>query len=149
MNSDLEALFPGLCGSGYQITSPADGAYNCAAWAAGDVRAWWWPDAGGGGFWPAGALREETVAAFQAAFAALGYVDCADEGLQAGWERIAVFADASGNPTHVARQLPSGRWTSKLGELVDIEHALHDLSGREYGSVVLRMKRPLPPASAP
>jgi len=44
---------------------------------------------------------------------------------------------------HAARQLPEGRWTSKLGELEDIEHALHDLTGTVYGSVVLVMKRAL------
>jgi len=47
-------------------------------------------------------------------------------------------------PLHVARQLPSGRWSSKLGALQDIEHDLHDLEGTEYGSVVLVMKRTLP-----
>ena len=46
-------------------------------------------------------------------------------------------------PKHAARQLPSGRWTSKLGFLEDIEHALHDLEGTEYGAVVLVMKRPI------
>src|SRR5262249_54100578 len=30
----LETLFPGLSGSGYVITSPADDRYNCIAWAA-------------------------------------------------------------------------------------------------------------------
>jgi hypothetical protein len=49
-------------------------------------------------------------------------------------------------PKHAARQLPSGRWTSKLGPMEDIEHALHDLTGMAYGSVVLVMKRPVLPA---
>jgi hypothetical protein len=34
-------------------------------------------------------------------------------------------------------------WTSKLGELEDIEHALGDLTGMVYGSIVLVMKRPV------
>ena len=34
--------------------------------------------------------------------------------------------------------------TSKLGKLEDIEHALHDLAGTAYGSVVRIMKRRLP-----
>jgi hypothetical protein len=46
------------------------------------------------------------------------------------------------SPLYAARQLPNGRWTSKLGEWEDIEHALHDLTGMVYGSVVLVMKRP-------
>jgi len=72
------------------------------------------------------------------------------------WPRIAVvgagavggyfggmFARA-GAPTHAARQLPSGRWSSKLGPMEDIEHELQDVTGSVYGSVVLVLKRPLP-----
>lgn len=51
-------------------------------------------------------------------------------------------------PKHAARQLASGRWTSKLGKLEDIDHALHDLEGMLYGAVVLFMKRPRPAAGA-
>lgn len=36
------------------------------------------------------------------------------------------------------------RWTSKLGELEDIEHDLTDLEGAAYGKVVLLMKRATP-----
>jgi hypothetical protein len=52
-----------------------------------------------------------------------------------------------GKPTHVAGQLVTGRWTSKLGESEDIEHGLRDLEGDVYGVVVLVMQRPLPIAS--
>jgi len=89
-------------------------------------------------------LRDETLAALQAAFTSLRYAVCASEELEAGFEKVALFADANGFPTHAARQLKSGRWTSKLGELEDIEHALRDLEGVEYGSVVLVMQRPVP-----
>jgi hypothetical protein len=44
-------------------------------------------------------------------------------------------------PTHAARQLPNGRWSSKLGKLEDIEHALDDICGSAYGSVVPVLKR--------
>jgi len=43
----------------------------------------------------------------------------------------------------VARQLADARWTSKLGGLEDIEHALHDLVGAEYGTVALILRRPV------
>lgn len=69
---------------------------------------------------------------------------CAGEELETGFEKVALFADADGFATHAARQLNNGRWTSKLGELEDIEHALRDLEGVEYGTVVLVMKRPAP-----
>ena len=85
---------------------------------------------------------EESLAAFAAAFATLGYAPCAGEEAEPGFERVALFAHA-GVPTHAARQLPSGRWTSKLGLREDIEHELHALDGDLYGSVVAIFKRSL------
>lgn len=138
----LEDLFPALRGQSFEITSPRDDSYNCIAWAAGDNRNWWWPDLTEEDTWPAGVARVETVTAFRDAFASLGYAVCADDRLEAGYEKIALFALA-GAPKHAARQLPSGCWTSKLRPREDIEHALHDLTGMVYGSVVLVMKRPI------
>jgi hypothetical protein len=139
---DLESIFPRLRGAAYQITSPATEVYNCVAWAAQDVGRWWWPDLLKQRYWPAGVIRLETLTAFQELFVALGFVDCQDESLEPGVEKIALFADDQG-PQHAARQLPNGRWTSKLGELEDVEHDLHDLEGVEYGNVVLVMRRPV------
>lgn len=82
-----------------------------------------------------------------AAFASLGYTVCEDEGLEAGYEKVALFADATGRPTHAARQLSGGRWTSKLGTAEDIDHGLYDLEGAIYGAVVLVMKRAAPPGA--
>ena len=147
MIAHLESLFPGLRGSAYEVSSPPDDVYNCIAWAANDKLRWWWPDMLKKRYWAAGVLRDETLAGFQAAFASLGYAVCDGEGLEAGFEKVALFADADGFPTHAARQLDSGRWTSKLGEIEDIEHALRDLEGVEYGSVVLVMKRSVPAAA--
>jgi hypothetical protein len=139
----LEDLFPALRGQPYQVQSPRDGRYNCIAFAAGDTLNWWWPDLDGEDTWPAGAARVETIEAFRDAFATLGYTVCDDDHLEAGYEKIALFALA-GVPKHAARQLPTGRWVSKLGAREDIEHALHDLTGMAYGAVVLLMKRPVP-----
>jgi hypothetical protein len=44
---------------------------------------------------------------------------------------------------HAARQLPGGRWTSKLGNREDIEHDLNAVSGEAYGTVVMVLKRPI------
>jgi hypothetical protein len=66
------------------------------------------------------------------------------EQLEQGFEKTALFADAEGVPSHAARQLPNSRWTSKIGAMEDIEHALHDLDGELYGTVVRIMKRPPP-----
>jgi hypothetical protein len=144
MVSKLEEHFPRLRGTDYAIDSPQDPDYNCIAHAADDQHRRWWPDLSGQDTWPEGVPRAETREAFIAAFSTLGYVVCPGEEPEQGFEKIALFADAHGVPTHAARQLDGGRWTSKLGQLEDILHALHDLEGILYGSVVLVMKRPRP-----
>jgi hypothetical protein len=63
--------------------------------------------------------------------------------VEPGYEKVALYALA-GLPKHAARQLPGGRWTSKLGPLEDVEHALEGLIGTWYGNVVQILKRPLP-----
>jgi hypothetical protein len=143
VESGLEELFPGLRGQLYQIKSPRNRRYNCIAFAAGDQRNWWWPDVLEEDTWPPGVARVEKVEAFAEAFATLAYTVCEDDQLETGYEKIALFA-LGGVPKHAARQLPNGRWVSKLGPLEDIEHALHDLTGTLYGSVVLVMKRAFP-----
>jgi hypothetical protein len=42
-----------------------------------------------------------------------------------------------GEPTHAARQLPNGKWTSKLGRWQDIEYELDGLVGKMYGTVTV------------
>jgi hypothetical protein len=137
----LEQYFPNLEPTGYTIASPATFVYYCIAWAAGMTDDWWWPDPMGVSTWPASARREETVAAFEEAFHSLGYVSGTDDSVEAGFEKVALYALA-GVPKHAARQLPNGRWTSKLGELEDVEHSLDGLNGAWYGSVVSILKRP-------
>lgn len=105
---------------------------------------WWWPEGNApGAVWPDSAAREVTLSAFTAAFSTIGYVVGGDESLEPGFEKVALFADAGGMPSHAARQLPSGAWTSKLGHAEDIEHELHALEGEIYGAVALILKRPL------
>jgi hypothetical protein len=141
----IETAFPKLKSTNYKVTSSKDEIYNCIAWAAGFTDAWWWPVGTGRIYWPAGVERTETLPAFRELFASLGHVDCASDEPEAGFEKIALFANEQGIPKHAARQLSTGRWTSKLGKMEDIEHDLRDLEGSIYGAVVLVMKRPLPP----
>jgi hypothetical protein len=95
-------------------------------------------------FWPPEAPREESPEAFIAAFSTLGYLPCENPDLELGFEKIALYASADGKPTHAARQLPTGRWTSKLGQLHDIEHAtLPVIEGPIYGVTVCFLKRAL------
>lgn len=141
MRDHLESVFPGLKDSQYEETSPADSGYNCLAWAAQDARRWWWPGVGRHGFWPAGAPAESTLEAAVVAYGSIGFVPCDGEEEEPGWEKIAIFADGQGELTHAARQLEGGRWTSKLGKAIDIEHDLRALEGAIYGTVSRFMKR--------
>jgi hypothetical protein len=63
--------------------------------------------------------------------------------LELEYQKIAIYIDVSGTPTHAARQLPNGKWTSKLGWLEDIEHELDGLTGDRYGCVAQILKRPI------
>jgi hypothetical protein len=129
------AAFPNLAASRMEATSPRDARYNCVAWAAGEDSRWWWPDSQGTCYWPTGVPREESLAAFISAFGSLGYEICADGALESAYEKLAIFA-SHGVPTHVARQLGSGNWTSKLGKSIDVTHLLEALDGEIYGAVL-------------
>jgi hypothetical protein len=83
---------------------------------------------------------EETVSAFIDAFSTLGYSPCTDAILEAKFERVAIFA-LNGTPTHACYQLPSGLWSSKMGDLVDCQHELHAVGGGVYGGVAAILKR--------
>lgn len=130
---------PNLTSSNFRITSPTKNRYNCIAWAAGCNQRWWWPTSQG--YWPEGVAKEETIEAFADAFAALGYKKCNDASSEDGFEKVAIYAKGP-HPTHAARQLSNGKWTSKLGPLEDIEHSKpDDVGGPVYGVAVLFMKR--------
>ena len=137
----IEEIFPGLQASGYYFTSPATKEYNCIAWAAGDNETWWWPNKDC--FWPSEIPQEENLDAFIKIYETFGYSLCDNDSYKEGIEKVAIYVDSEGIPTHAARQLSKGCWTSKLGRLEDIEHnTLESLAGSEYGTVAVIMKRP-------
>jgi len=79
--------------------------------------------------------------AYQQAFEANGFAVCGDSTLEAGLEKIALYAIGT-EPQHAARQLSTGAWTSKIGIADDIEHGtLEALEGEDYGRVALIMQR--------
>lgn len=136
----VERAFPNLQATGYSITSPQDRKYNCVAWAAGDISRFWWPTPFS--YWPAGVPRELSVPAFEAAFQAMQYEPCPHSQLEEGFEKVALYAKQDGAPTHMARQLESGAWTSKLGPSEDIRHDdVNGVAGSIYGTVVRYYKR--------
>lgn len=130
--------FPRLTEFNHRPTSPADVKYNCIAWSAGDNARWWQP----GGYWPADVSREEYgIATLVEAFHLVGYREGANDQLDKSVEKVAIYGSGLCY-THAARQLPSGKWTSKLGKLEDIEHDHPDnVAGGIYGEIVEIMQR--------
>lgn len=140
------AALPNLTDDLCEVKSPFDTRYNCIAFAAGDHTRWWWPNADD--YWPEGVVRQLTVDAFVQAYETLGYFKCDNGQVEPGFEKIALFAKPSGwgpagfEPTHAARQLPDGRWASKLGRFEDIEHVtLESVNSPAYGFAVIFMRR--------
>ncbi|WP_019866148.1 DUF7689 domain-containing protein [Methylovulum miyakonense] len=138
----LKNDFPNLQVNNHKVTSPQTSEYNCIAWAAGDDERWWWPAPHPMAYWPPGFPRTETIENFIAVFATFGY-EISDNSLQEpGFEKVVLYANNDGKPTHMARQLESGAWTSKLGQDHDIEHeALDTISGPIYGVAVKIFRR--------
>ena len=142
--AELELTFPNLRASGYRITAPATNRYNCIAWATGDQDAWWQADLADA-YWPEGIPADGTVPSLVALFQFLGYEACDTLVLEQDFDKVAIYGRAA-EYTHVARQTTDGRWTSKLGQSVQIEHATLDaLTGEAYGVVVQLLKRPRRP----
>src|SRR5258708_7721831 len=113
------AVLPNLTADNYRITSPTSWEYNCIAWTVAITTVWWWPVPGRLG--PPGVPREENLEAFRAALGTQGFSPCATAEMESGLEKIALYA-VGPVPTHAARQLSTGWWTSKLGPSFDIEH---------------------------
>ena len=133
--------FPRLKGRprDFRETSKATPRYNCIAWAMGDDSRCWWPSRGF--YWPPNCRPKTTINEFKKAFATRQYKPCENGELEEGYEKIALYA-LKQRPTHAARQLKNGRWTSKLGGNVDIEHGRpEDLEEGVYGKVVCYFRR--------
>lgn len=133
-------LFPRLPPGNF-ITSPATADYNCVAWALENNTDWFEP----GVFWPLATgyacLEPQLVELFRH----IGYAECQSADLEVGFIKVALYSNQYGTWKHAARQLESGRWTSKLGKLEDIEHGHPDeLGGSDYGEVFQYMRRAIP-----
>jgi hypothetical protein len=122
-------------------TSSETDEYNCIAWACGRDDVWCWPDAEEQYFWPV-SHRKRSVDAFEEFFSSIGYSRCTDATKEDGFLKIVLYVDKEGLPTHAARQLITGKWTSKLGREIDIEHDSPEiLNGSVYGNAKIFMKR--------
>lgn len=104
---------------GWTKSSEENHGYNCIAWALRLNNIWLWP--AGDWAWPRPHPAEVTVQEFIDVFALFGFELCTSWIFEAGQEKIALYT-LDGKPTHAARQLQNGKWTSKLGAAIDITH---------------------------
>ena len=142
LSDPQKALLPGLKPGEYHVSSPGTDDYNCFAWAAHVDDRWWQPSDDPRHFWPPGAPTTLEVESVIVAYELVGFERCANVTSELGYEKIAIYVNSSGLPSHAARQLQDGRWTSKLGEWPDIEHdSLEVLEGAFYGQVSSIMRR--------
>ncbi len=149
-----KSLFENLKDGEFEKTSDSTPKYNCIAYAAEETHRNWWPVhhtmASNDVYWPDDVPRVRSLKNFILAFETLGYKPCDSADFEEGFEKVAIYvadkpsADAlKGAPLHMARQLDTGDWTSKLGGFIDISHkTLEGVTGKKYGVVKQILKRP-------
>lgn len=149
MDEYYKKFFPKISDVKKKKTSECDPIYNCIAWAFKDSQRHWWPNKKRS-YWPLNATGLSTNEAFEAWFLHDGWEETSDTSFDPSYEKIAFFT-LNGEPTHAARLIADGVWTSKLGSLIDLSHGSDDLDGPEYGQIarIYRKLILLPIASSP
>ncbi|HTS40668.1 MAG TPA: hypothetical protein VMH84_09035 [Xanthobacteraceae bacterium] len=140
MLKEWEQDFPNL--GSYEETSRATGSYNCFAFAVEEQHRWWDPTPHVSYYWPANTDRDHSISTIIGIYKGYGYEICENGELEPDFDKIVLYDNNRGGINHVARQLPDGRWTSKMGPDEDIAHATPDaLAGDEYGTPKYFMSR--------
>jgi hypothetical protein len=136
----VPANFPRLAAVGsYERTSDKTSEYNCIAWVAHITDDWWWPELDS--YWPDPSATNPTLDGFRRVFHDRGFRKAKTADHDWGYEKVCVYLNG-GIPTHMARQLPSGKWTSKLGHGWDISHlTLEQLHDSVYGKAEEILRR--------
>jgi len=141
--ADLYLEYPRLSSSEHKITSEATDRYNCVAWVDRTTDRWFEPEI----YWPDAVpvpQGAEDLDCYLALFRHWGFEDCDSPDLEDGFLKIAIFAVGQ-EFEHVAKQLPSGNWSSKGGVLYDFRHrdldALGDCRAMRRAEPVCYMKR--------
>jgi hypothetical protein len=147
LSQRVERDFPLLTRDAYEKTSDDTDDYNCLAWAAKDQSRWWEPPIDGvldpGQYWPRGAPITPDISALIKAYERHGFEVCRRVEMMENYDVIALYAYSDGRMAHAARWLNTeGRWSSKMGQLIDISHDyLSALESNEYGKVRILMRR--------
>lgn len=136
--------FPNLVkDKNFTFKSKTETKYNCIAWAIIRDDVWVAPSEGNldGVFWPPSVSKGFGLADLEAMFNYYEYAKCDDSSFEDGFMKVALY-EKENRWTHAARQLPNGKWASKMGILEDIHHETPiDLEGASYGKVYMIMKR--------
>jgi hypothetical protein len=138
----IENKFPRLCGTVWAIKSRRTRRYNCLAWAAREKHRRW--DFAKGAYWPKGVKRASGIAYLVGAFQAEGFSVCKKDDCQKydSTADLIVVYEKHRIGTHAARLLANGMWSSKLGDIEDVQHQTpEDVGGDEYGDPRVYMKR--------
>lgn len=136
----LSSKFPNLTNKNHSIASPATDNYNCIAWSLGVNDRWMWPE-DLDSFWPSVVAEADELEAVIQLYLDRGYDKCESGELEEGYKKVAIYVKED-RLSHAALQLESGRWTSKLGRMQDIEHdTLEALEGELYGKAAIFLKK--------
>ncbi len=140
LHHNVQRLFPNLTDDNHLIMSQETDNYNCIAWAYEVSNKRMWPgdlDS----FWPPRVTGGDELEAIIQLYLDSGYEKCESGESEEGYKKVAIYVNGEG-PQHAALQLESGLWTSKLGDLQDIQHdTLQGLEGEEYGNATLFLKK--------
>ena len=86
----LITAFPRLASEGFEIVERASDQYNYIPYVVGDTTKTWWPN--GIDYWPPKvATRDNTVESLEEALASLGYEQCHDSNVEAGYQKVALY----------------------------------------------------------
>lgn len=137
LDPSLMKDFPNMNKRNHRIVSPYTDTYNCWAHALGMDDRWCSPDRSAKSVWPLGIRYENTVEAWILVFELYDYTPCNSPQFEKGIEKVAIYVNLAGVPTHAARQTPNGQWTSKIGDCEGIMHKdLRTLEGNYYGTAM-------------
>ncbi len=139
LHHNVQRLFPNLTDDNHLIMSPKTDNYNCIAWAYEVGNKWMWPGSPDY-FWPSGVTGTDELATLVQLYLE-GYEECENGEPEDEYKKVALYVKGD-RPSHAALQLESGRWTSKLGRMQDIEHdTLEVLEGGAYGKAAIFLKK--------